>query len=174
MNWIPQRGRFPQVRHRRKRTYPWLRALVAESALQAQDLILPLFVHDRPSIEPVESMPGVERLPIPCILERAKQACEAGISALALFPAVEGSLKQDDAREAYNPENLICRTVAAVKEAGIDIGIICDVALDPYTSHGHDGLLRDGYVANDETLDVLCRQALAQARAGCDIIAPSI
>jgi porphobilinogen synthase len=119
-------------------------------------------------------MPGVERLSIDLVVQAVGTAIELGIPAVALFPATDPAQKSLDAAEAFNPENLVCRAVRAVKEShGDAIGVICDVALDPYTSHGHDGLLREGYVVNDETVDVLCRQALVQAEAGCDVIAPS-
>ena len=168
-------GRFPQTRLRRLRRYEWSRRLVAEQRLSVDDLILPLFVHEgQNSREPIGSMPGVERLSIDQLVETAGTAIGLGIPAIALFPATDPAKKTADAAEAVNPQNLICRTVRAVKAAhGEAIGVICDVALDPYTSHGHDGLLRDGYVINDETIDVLCRQAIVQAEAGCDVIAPS-
>jgi len=119
-------------------------------------------------------MPGVERLSIDLAVQAVGSAIELGIPAIALFPATDPAKKTPDAVEATNPKNLICRAVEAVKQAhGDAIGIICDVALDPYTSHGHDGLLKDGYVVNDETVEVLCRQAIVQAAVGCDVIAPS-
>jgi porphobilinogen synthase len=119
-------------------------------------------------------MPGVERLSIDLLVEAARSAVSLGIPAVAIFPVIETAKKTPDAEEAFNAQNLICRAVRAVKQAhGDSIGVLCDVALDPYTSHGQDGLLREGYVVNDETIDVLCRQALVQAEAGCDVIAPS-
>ena len=118
-------------------------------------------------------MPGVFRLPIAALTDAAGEAAALGIPAIAVFPAVEPGLKDADGSEAVNPDNLVCRAVAAVKRAVPDIGVMCDVALDPFTSHGHDGVIRDGYVENDETVAVLCRQAIVQAQAGCDIIAPS-
>jgi porphobilinogen synthase len=119
-------------------------------------------------------MPGVERLSIDLLVETIGAAVELGIPAVALFPATDPAKKTPDAAEAVNPQNLVCRAVRAVKQAhGDAVGVICDVALDPYTSHGHDGLLREGYIVNDETIDVLCRQAVVQAQAGCDVIAPS-
>jgi porphobilinogen synthase len=143
--------------------------------LTTDDLILPLFLHDgERRREPVASMPGVDRLSVDLLVETVGSAVELGIPAVALFPATDPVKKTADAAEAVNPKNLVCRAVAAVKKAhGDSIGVMCDVALDPYTSHGHDGLLRDGYVVNDETIDVLCRQAVVQAEAGCDVIAPS-
>jgi porphobilinogen synthase len=168
-------GQFPQTRLRRLRRYDWSRRLVCESRLTVDDLILPLFLHEgERRREPVASMPGVDRLSIDLLVEIVGEAAELGIPAGALFPATDLTKKTPEAEEAVNPQNLVCRAVAAVKKAhGDAIGIMCDVALDPYTSHGHDGLLRDGYVVNDETVDVLCRQAVVQAEAGCDVIAPS-
>ncbi len=160
---------------RRNRSTDWSRRLVRENTVTVDDLIWPLFVqegeHQRTS---VPSMPGVERLSIDLLVEAVAAARDLGIPAVAIFPVPEANAKTPDAEEAVNPENLICRAVRAVKEAcGEDIGIICDVALDPYSSHGQDGLVREGYVVNDETVEVLCQQALVQARAGCDVIAPS-
>jgi porphobilinogen synthase len=168
-------GRYPQTRLRRLRRYDWLRRLVAEHHLSVDDLIWPLFVHEGTNRrEAVASMPGVERLTIDLLVEAVAAAVQLGIPAVAIFPVVDSSKKTPEAEEALKPDNLICRTVQAVKLAhGNEIGIICDVALDPYTSHGQDGLVRDNYVVNDETVDVLCRQALVQAAAGCDVIAPS-
>ena len=118
-------------------------------------------------------MPGVERLSIDLLTLAVKEARDLGIPAIALFPATPTNLKTQDGEEAFNPENLVCRTIRAIKSAVPDIGIICDVALDPYTSHGQDGLVRNGIVVNDETVEVLCKQSVVQARAGCDVIAPS-
>ena len=168
-------GQFPQTRLRRLRRYDWSRRLVAENRLTASDLILPLFVHEGENRrEPIASMPGVDRLSIDLLTKTVGDAIELGIPAIALFPATERVKKSPDGEEAVNPENLVCRTVRAIKQAhGDSIGVMCDVALDPYTSHGQDGLVRNGYVVNDQTLEVLCRQAVVQAQAGCDIIAPS-
>jgi porphobilinogen synthase len=148
---------------------------VAENRLSVDDLIWPLFVQSGTERrEPVASMPGVERLSIDRLVDAVGTALELGIPAIALFPVTEAEKKSADGEEAVNPENLVCRAVRAVKAAhGDAIGVICDVALDPYTSHGHDGLLRDGYVVNDESIAVLCQQAVVQAVAGCDVIAPS-
>lgn len=170
-NW----GQFPQTRLRRMRRHAWSRRLVAEHHLSVNDLILPLFVHEGTNRrEPIASMPGVERLSIDLLVERVGTAAELGIPAVALFPATDPAKKTAEAEEAVNPENLICRSVEAIKHThGDSIGVMCDVALDPYTSHGQDGLVRNGYVVNDETIEVLCRQAFIQAKAGCDIIAPS-
>lgn len=148
--------------------------MVSESRLSADDLIWPVFVIDGNNRrESVSSMPGVERLSIDHLTEAAATAAELGIPAIAIFPVVTPEQRTDDGAEATNPENLICRAVRAVKGACPDIGILCDVALDPFTAHGHDGLVRDGKIVNDETVRVLCQQALVQAEAGCDIIAPS-
>jgi porphobilinogen synthase len=168
-------GQFPQTRLRRLRRYDWSRRLVAEQRLSVDDLILPLFIHEgQKRREPILSMPGIDRLSIDLCVETVGKAIDLGIPAIALFPATELSKKSEDAGEAINPENLVCRAARAVKQAHRDaVGVICDVALDPYTSHGQDGLVRDGYVVNDETIDVLCRQAIVQAEAGCDVIAPS-
>ena len=118
-------------------------------------------------------MPGVERLSIDLLVEAVAEAAELKVPAVAVFPVTDPAKKTPEAEEALNPENLVCRSVRAIKQAKLDVGVICDVALDPYTSHGQDGLVRDGYVVNDETLDVLCKQAVVQAQAGCDVIAPS-
>jgi porphobilinogen synthase len=148
--------------------------MVQESHLNAADLIWPIFVFDGEGRQPVASLPGVDRLGTDQICQAAANACERGIPAMAVFPATDASLKTEDAREAINENNLICRTVAAIKkEVGDSLGVICDVALDPYSSHGQDGLVRDGYVVNDETVEMLCKQSVVQADAGCDVIAPS-
>ena len=168
------RGSFPTTRMRRVRRHDWSRRLVTETSLSTNDLIWPLFVFDGKGRQAVDSLPGVDRLGEDEIVREAIRACELGLPALAIFPATDPSLKTEDAAEAVNPDNLVCRTVRRVKQAvGNQIGIICDVALDPYSSHGQDGLVRNGDVANDETLAVLCRQSVVQAEAGCDIIAPS-
>jgi len=170
--WHP--GSFPTTRLRRLRRHAWLRRMVAETVLSPADLVWPLFVHDHEAALPVSSMSGVERLPIDGIVKAAADALALGIPAIAIFPVVEPSLKSDDARHALDPDNLACRTVRAVrKECGDSLGIICDVALDPYTPHGHDGLLIDGQIVNDETVAVLCRQAVVLAEAGCHVVAPS-
>jgi porphobilinogen synthase len=167
-------GVFPAVRLRRLRQAPWSRQLVAEHTLSASDLIWPMFVLEGTGQRvPIPSMPGVERLSIDLIVEAAREAAAFGIPAVALFPYTDPKLRTDDAREAFNPDNLVCRATRAIKSAGIEVGVILDVALDPYTSHGHDGLLIDGEIANDATLAALCRQALVQAEAGADVLAPS-
>jgi porphobilinogen synthase len=165
---------FPATRLRRLRRHEWVRRMVAEHTLSPSDLIWPLFLIDgEKKREPVAAMPGVDRLSPDLAVAAAEEAMKLGIPAVALFPYTDNSLKTGDGREALNDQNLVCRTVRAIKKAVPDIGVMCDVALDPYTSHGHDGLLIDGYVANDQTLEVLVRQALVQVEAGCDIIAPS-
>lgn len=167
-------GAYPSIRMRRNRTDEWLRRMVAENTLTADDLIWPLFVIDGDNVrEPVASMPGVERRTIDLLVDAVGEAKDLGIPAIALFPSVDQGLKTPDAAEAYNPDNLVCRAVRAVKAAHPDMGVVCDVALDPFNSDGHDGLVRGGVIVNDETVEVLCRQSLAQAQAGCDIIAPS-
>ncbi|MCG8583913.1 MAG: porphobilinogen synthase [Pirellulales bacterium] len=168
-------GSYPNTRLRRLRRHDWSRRMITEHRLTADDLIWPLFVHEGENRrEAVASMPGVERLSIDLAVEAVGEAGALGIPAVALFPATDPSLKTPDAEEAVNDDNLVCRAVRAVKEThGEAIGVICDVALDPYSSHGQDGLVRDGYVVNDETVDVLCQQAIVQAKAGCDVIAPS-
>ena len=168
------RSSFPSQRPRRLRQAPWLRNLVQEHRLHVSDLIWPIFVQEGDQLaSPIESMPGVERLTIDLAIQKAQEAQQLGIPAIAIFPATPPTLKTPEAEEALNPENLACRAVRAVKAEAPNIGIICDVALDPYSSHGQDGLVRNGIVVNDETVEVLCRQAVVQAEAGCDVIAPS-
>ncbi len=167
-------SKFPATRLRRLRRHDWSRRLVAESTLSPSDFIWPLFLIDGDGKrEPVPSMPGVDRLSIDLAVGAAEEADKLGIPVVALFPYTDPAMRDDDGSEATNPGNLVCRAVRAIKKALPQIGVMCDVALDPYTSHGHDGLLVDDYVANDETLEVLVQQALIQAEAGCDIIAPS-
>ena len=167
-------GSFPATRPRRTRQYAWLRSLVGETRLSAADLLWPLFVHDHEAALPVASMPGVERLSVDGVVRAAAEAADLGIPAIALFPATEPARKTADGAHALDPDNLVCRAVRAIRrETGDAVGIVCDVALDPYTSHGHDGLLVDGRIVNDETVAVLCRQAVVLAEAGCHIVAPS-
>jgi porphobilinogen synthase len=162
------------IRPRRNRRAEWTRRLVREHVLTADDLIWPLFVIDGTRMRaPVASMPGVERLSVDEAVRAAEWAAKLTIPCLALFPYTDPTKRDDSGSEALNADNLVCQAVRAIKEAVPDIGVLCDVALDPYTSHGHDGLLRDGVILNDETVAVLVRQALVQAEAGCDIIAPS-
>lgn len=170
----PALGSFPRTRMRRNRRDGWSRRMVAENRLTADDFIWPVFVIEGTGKrEPVPSMPGVDRLSIDLLAEAAAEAADLGIPSIAVFPYTDPEVKTPDAREAYNPENLVCRAVRALKAASINVGVVCDVALDPYNSDGHDGLVRDGYVVNDETVEVLCKQSLVQAEAGCDVIAPS-
>jgi porphobilinogen synthase len=165
---------FPAIRMRRNRRTAWSRALVRENTLTVADLIWPIFVIDGESrTEAVASMPGVSRYSVDIAVKRAVEAAELGIPAIALFPNTPSSLRSADGAEAFNPDNLVCQAVRAIRRAVPDIGIMCDVALDPYTSHGHDGLMEGNDIVNDLTLDALVRQALVQAEAGCDIIAPS-
>src|SRR5579883_3063763 len=161
-------GEFPRLRLRRNRKRAWSRKLVAENTLTAGDLIWPVFVHDEKTARaPIASMPGVDRLSIAALTVEAGKAEDLGIPLIALFPATPPSLKTPNGDEAFNPDNLVCRAVRALKKAHPGLGVMCDVALDPYTTHGHDGLVREGYVANDETVAILCRQAIVQAEAGC-------
>jgi porphobilinogen synthase len=162
------------VRPRRNRKAEWARRLVRENVLTADDLIWPLFLVDGSNKRmAVDSMPGIERLSIDQAVREAERAVELAIPCLALFPYTDPVLRDADGTEALNPGNLVCRAIRAIKKAVPDVGILCDVALDPYTSHGHDGLLRDGVIVNDETVAVLVQQALVEAEAGADIIAPS-
>ncbi|HEY6259089.1 MAG TPA: porphobilinogen synthase [Xanthobacteraceae bacterium] len=160
------------TRPRRNRKTEWTRRLLRENVLTVDDLIWPLFVADGTGAA-IASMPGVERLSIDQAVRAAERAAKLEIPCLALFPYTDPDLRDHDGTEALNPENLVCRAVRAIKKAVPEIGILCDVALDPYTSHGHDGLLRDGVIANDETVEMLTKQALVEAEAGADIIAPS-
>ena len=169
---------FPGTRLRRMRRDDFSRRLMRENALTVDDLIYPVFVQEGSSrVDAVASMPGVERQSLDRLLVTAERACKLGIPALALFPVIDASLKTAGAEEAWNPEGLVPRTVAALKKELPELGVITDVALDPYTSHGQDGLIADGdpraYVLNDETLEALSRQALVQAQAGADVVAPS-
>jgi len=162
------------ARPRRNRQSEWVRRMVREHVLTADDLIWPLFLVDgeRKRV-PVSSMPGVERISIDEAVRDAERAAKLRIPCIALFPYTDPDLRDDTGSEALNPENLVCRAIRAIKNEVPDIGVLCDVALDPYTSHGHDGLLHDGEIVNDETVEVLVKQALVEAEAGCDIIAPS-
>jgi len=168
------RGEYPATRMRRNRMKGFSRRLVAENRVSVNDLIWPLFVIEGSGkSEPVSSMPGVCRQSIDLLVEQAQRAVGLGIPAIAVFPSIDSALKDADGGGARDGDNLVCRAVSAVKAACPDLGVICDVALDPFTDHGHDGILRDGEIINDETIDVLCEQAVHQANAGCDIIAPS-
>ncbi len=166
---------FPAIRMRRTRTAAWCRALVAETVLTPSDLIWPLFVTEGEGVEePISTLPGVSRWSVDRLAERAREARDLGIPCIALFPNTPRALRTEDAVEALNPDNLICRAIRALKDAAPDIGVLTDVALDPYTADGHDGITDEaGYVLNDETSAVLVEQALVQAAAGADIVAPS-
>jgi len=162
------------VRMRRNRRSEWARRMVREHVLTTDDLIWPMFVMDGPNARTsVPSMPGVERLSVDEIAREAARAANLNIPCIALFPYTDPKLRDETGSEALNPDNLVCRAIRAIKNEVPEIGVLCDVALDPFTSHGHDGLLRDGVILNDETVAVLVKQALVQAEAGCDIIAPS-
>ncbi|HEU4534892.1 MAG TPA: porphobilinogen synthase [Polyangiaceae bacterium] len=167
-------GSFPRTRMRRTRRDDWSRRLVREHRLSADDLIWPVFVQEgEKQRTPIASMPGVERLSIDLLCEESARAAELGIPAIAIFPVIDPAKKTPDGDEATNPDNLICRATRAVKAAVKNVGIFCDVALDPFTTHGQDGLVRENYVVNDATVAVLEKQAVVQAQAGCDVITPS-
>jgi porphobilinogen synthase len=160
---------------RRGRSSPWIRAMLAEHRLHPSDLIWPLFVAEgKDGEEPIATLPGVSRWTVDRLAAKAREARDLGIPCIALFPNTPAGLRTDDAREALNPDNLMCRAIAAIKAAVPEVGVLTDVALDPYTAHGHDGLVdAAGYVINDDTVSVLVDQALVQAAAGADIVAPS-
>ncbi len=167
-------GGFPTIRMRRNRHDAWTRRLVAESALSVDDLIWPIFVMEGEREErPVASMPGVARVTLDRLAAHVEPAARLGIPAVAIFPMTPPELKDPEGTEALNPENLICRAARLLKREFPEVGLVGDVALDPYTDHGHDGVIREGYVANDATLVVLERQSVIQAEAGIDVIAPS-
>lgn len=165
---------FPMTRMRRVRQAAWVRGMVAEQGVSAQDLIWPVFVQEGTNTKtPIGSLTGHFRWSIDLLCEEVKKAADLGIPAIAIFPVTPPERKSADGKEAINPDNLMCRATRAVKSLGLNLGVVCDVALDPYTTHGHDGLLIDGRIPNDETTEILCQQAVVQAEAGCDIIAPS-
>ena len=165
---------FPATRLRRLRQADWARRLVGETSLSPSDLIWPVFVIEGENEkQAVASMPGVERLSIDLAVNAAKEAASLGIPVMALFPNTPAEARSDNGHEALNPDNLVCRATRAIKDAVPEIGILCDVALDPYTAHGHDGLMDGDTILNDETVEVLVGQSLNQVAAGCDIIAPS-
>jgi porphobilinogen synthase len=178
---MTQRSTLPPIdaitnhqRMRRTRQHPWSRKMVRENHLTVNDLIWPIFVIDGVNeVEPVASMPGVERMSVDRAVEAARMASDLGVPAIAIFPNTPDDKRTPDGDESFNPDNLVCRATRAIKDAGIDIGIMLDVALDPYTTHGHDGVIRNGYVANDESVEVLVKQSLVQAEAGADILGPS-
>jgi len=166
---------FPALRMRRGRSAPWIREMLAEQRLHASDLIWPLFICDgQGREEPIAALPGVSRWSIDRLADQTRAAKAVGIPCIALFPNTPAALRSEDGREALNPDNLICQAIKAIKDAVPDIGVLTDVALDPYTAHGHDGLVDDrGCVINDSTSVMLVEQALVQAAAGADIVAPS-
>jgi porphobilinogen synthase len=167
-------GRFPATRMRRNRHDAWTRRMVAETRLSVDDLIWPIFVVDGSAqTVPVDSMPGVQRVSIDRLAAHVAPVVRLGVPAIAIFPATPPGLKNAEGSEATNSDNLMCRAARLLKAEFPDTGLVGDVALDPYTDHGHDGVIRDGYVANDATLAILVRQALVQAEAGIDVIAPS-
>ncbi|KGM33571.1 porphobilinogen synthase [Inquilinus limosus] len=173
MSRLPFPGAYPTTRMRRLRTDGWIRELVAEHRLSASDLIWPIFVVEGDRRQPVESLPGVERHDLASAVEACRRARDLGIPAVAIFPMIDRALRSEDGAEACRAGNLVCRAVSAIKAAVPDLGIVVDVALDPFTSHGHDGVIRDGRILNDETIEILVRQAVVQAEAGADIVAPS-
>ncbi|NOX83369.1 MAG: porphobilinogen synthase [Alphaproteobacteria bacterium] len=170
----PPLARFPALRLRRTRQTDWSRRLFCETTLVASDFIQAVILKDGKNVrEPIEAMPGIARLSPDQAVLAAREAYGLGIPALALFPYTDTSKRTPDGEEALNPDNLMCRTAHAIKDAVPEIGLMADIALDPYTDHGHDGLLRDGEVVNDETVEILVRQAVVMAEAGYDIVAPS-
>ena len=168
-------GKFPNLRLRRSRKYPWSRRLVQENSLSTSDFILPIFLIDGKNItQPIKSMPGAYRYTIDRIGIIINKAIKNKIPMVALFPSINKKYKNKFGTEALNEDNLVCRAIKYIKKRyKNEIGIMCDVALDPYTSHGHDGLIKSNYVLNDETVDILIKQSLIQAQMGCDVIAPS-
>ena len=170
---MPPLAAFPALRPRRLRQADWIRRLVRETTVAPSDLIWAVILHEGEARAPVPSMPGVERLSVAEAARAAVEARALGIPAIAVFPYIDGALKDARGSEATNAEGLVCRAVQAMKAAAPEVGIMCDVALDPFTDHGHDGLIEDGRILNDASVERLVEQAMVQARAGCDIIAPS-
>jgi len=167
-------GRYPAARPRRLRQHDWIRRLVRENRLAVDDLIWAMVVHDGSENEiPVTAMPGVARLSVTAAAQAAKKAHKLGFPAIAVFPHIDAAKKDAAGHEALNPSGLVCTAVRAMKDAAPEVGIMVDVALDPFTDHGHDGLLKDGRILNDETVKILVEQALIQVKAGADIVAPS-
>ena len=167
-------GKYPNLRLRRVRKSDWIRRLVSENKLSADDLILPIFVREGKSkIEPIKSMPGINRYSVDKLSYVVEKACNFKIPLIALFPYTPDNKKNNYGTEALNRNNLVCRALKIIKKNFKEIGTMCDVALDPYTSHGHDGIFLNGDVDNDKTIKILAKQALLQAQMGCDIIAPS-
>ena len=173
MTTVPPIAAYPALRMRRLRQADWVRRLVRETTLQPADLIWSMVVHEGEGRVPVGSMPGVERLSVAEAAKAAQEARALGIPAIAVFPYIDGEKKDARGSEATNPQGLVCRAVKAMKAAAPEVGIMCDVALDPFTDHGHDGLIEDGRILNDASVERLVEQSLVQAEAGCDIIAPS-
>ena len=174
MTDFPAYPTFPSSRMRRNRSTDWLRRMVQENHLTADDLIWPIFVIEGAGKRvPIASMPGVDRLSIDLLTEEVSKAQQLGIPAVAVFPYTPDGLKTPDGAEALNPNNLVCRAVSEIKKHILNMGILCDVALDPYNSDGHDGLLQSGEILNDETVEILCQQSVVLANAGCDVVAPS-
>src|SRR5262245_44347152 len=166
-------GSFPSVRMRRNRRTAWVRRLVAENRLTVDDLIWPIFIIDgRDRREPIAAMPGVERVSVDLAAREAERAAELGIPAVATFPNIDMALRDETGSNIVSPDNLINRATRAIKEAVPEIGVITDAALDPFTSHGHDGILRDGIIVNDETVEQITRAAVLQAAAGAQLNAP--
>ena len=171
---FPAYPAFPKTRMRRNRSADWLRRMVQENRLTADDLIWPIFVIEGTGKrEAISSMPGVDRLSIDLLAEEVGKAQELGIPAVAVFPYTPNGLKTHDGAEALNPDNLVCRAVREIKKHILNMGVLCDVALDPYNSDGHDNIEKNGEILNDETVEILCLQSVVQANAGCDVIAPS-
>ena len=170
---MPPLAAYPALRLRRLRQADWVRRLVRESVLTPADLIWSMVVHEGEGDIPVASMPGVSRLSVDLCVQAAVEARNLGIPAIAIFPHIDGAKKDAAGSLAADPNGVVCRAVRAMKAAAPEVGIMCDVALDPFTDHGHDGVIEDGKIANDATIDRLVEQALVQARAGCDILAPS-
>ncbi len=167
-------GKYPGLRLRRIRNKDWIRRLISENSLSSDDLILPIFLREgKNKIEPIKSMPGINRYTVDKIQKIINEACENKIPLIALFPNTPSSKKNSTGSEALNEKNLVCTALKIIKKNFDEIGVMCDVALDPYTDHGHDGVIKKNYVDNDETIKVLIKQALLQADIGCDIIAPS-
>ena len=166
-------GTYPNTRLRRLRQAAWVRDLCAENDLTPSDLIWPIFIRDEGTSPLISSMPGVNRLTLEELIEAAQQAADVGIPAIALFPTTPAHLRSPDGSEALNPDNLICQAVRTIKSLNLNIGIITDVALDPYTDHGHDGIIINGVLDNDATIEILEQQAYIQAQAGADALAPS-
>ena len=167
-------GSYPKTRLRRVRKSDWIRRLISENDLSVNDLILPVFIKEGKNlVEPIKSMPGINRYSLDKVNHIVDKACKIGIPMIALFPETPGKKKDAYGSEALNENNLVCKSLRAIKKRFNNIGIMCDVALDPYTNHGHDGVLKNNDIDNDETLKILVKQAILQSEMGCDVIAPS-